>query len=102
MRPRLPDPPLSASGPQRLRPSGSSLLRLAVLMAVICAGLVGLLVLQTGLGWSEMDWNSDGRTSLLELVQAIDVEKRTIATAEGQCEEYLRYRDSTLVAMRCR
>lgn len=43
--------------------------------------------------WKEMDWNSDGTTSLSELLQSADVGKRTIQQDGQECVEYFAFKD---------
>jgi hypothetical protein len=60
-----------------------------------------LCTLQRGYGWSEMDWNGDGVTSIAEFLDASYVGKRPIMRGELPCLEYFARTDGRLVRIVC-
>ncbi|WP_146198002.1 hypothetical protein [Caulobacter endophyticus] len=57
--------------------------------------------LHHGYGWSEMDWNSDGWTSLGEFLDAADIGKREAVVCQRVCTEYFAYKDGMPVRTDC-
>lgn len=51
--------------------------------------------------WSEMDWNSDGTTSLSEVLQAVDVGTRSIQKDGQECVEYFAFKDGLPIKFVC-
>ncbi|CAN5418787.1 hypothetical protein BH09PSE6_BH09PSE6_28030 [soil metagenome] len=84
-----------------LRPSLASMLKLSVAIVVTCATLIALLVAQKGYPIAAMDWNNDGFTSPIEMLEAIDSDRQVVPTAAGDCDEYRRYKDQSVLARRC-
>jgi len=64
-------------------------------------GAIILGALQNGYGWSEMDWNSDGRTTLSEFLDAADIGKREAVVCQRTCTEYFAYKDGLPVRTDC-
>jgi hypothetical protein len=91
----------AAPPPRKLRPSWRSLAKLVVIGTSVTAALVAALIVQKGYGWHEMDWNDDGSVSITELLEAIDSDKHAVATPQGICNDYIRYKDQTLLIRRC-
>ena len=51
--------------------------------------------------WAEMDWNSDGSTSISEFLQSSDVGKRLVSVAGNECVEYFSLKDGLAVKVMC-
>ncbi|CAN5397285.1 hypothetical protein BH10PSE17_BH10PSE17_10090 [soil metagenome] len=68
---------------------------------VTCGTLIALLVAQKGYTIAAMDWNNNGFTSPGEMLEAIDSDRVTVPTASGDCDEYRRYKDQSVLARRC-
>lgn len=58
-------------------------------------------MLQKGYTWSEMDWNSDGSTSILEFFESSDIGKRTDTENGRNCVVYFAYKDGMTVKEKC-
>ncbi|EGK70166.1 hypothetical protein METUNv1_03553 [Methyloversatilis universalis FAM5] len=77
-----------------------SLAAIAVLAVLILVG-VATLVWQTGYSISEMDWDSDGETSLAELWRAIDVGRRSAKRDGVYCQEFFNLKDGLPIRVDC-
>lgn len=55
-----------------------------------------------GYSWSEMDWNSDGSTSIIEFFESSDIGKRTVAEGGRTCVDYYAYKDGSTVKQKCK
>lgn len=73
---------------------------LAVL-ALLYIGSRAFAVVSAGYSWSEMDWNSDGTTSITEMFAASDIGKRTAEKDGKKCVEYYAYKDGLPVKIVC-
>ncbi len=51
--------------------------------------------------WREMDWNSDGSTSIVELLAASDTGKRSVDLLGQKCTEYFAFKDGLTVKTVC-
>ena len=80
------------------------------LAAVLILGLFGasayvsvrvFLAFQNGHRISEMDWNGDGRTSLLEVVYGSDVIRRKINVGSDECVEFRSMKDASTIKTVC-
>lgn len=56
---------------------------------------------RAGYGWAEMDWDSKGRTTLLDFLKAAEIGKRPVLVNDRSCVEYFTYRDGVTVKTRC-
>lgn len=74
-------------------------LLLAVLIHLV---LWGSAVVGQGYGWNEMDWNSDGRTSVIELLESADIGRREQLERGVTCIDYFSYKDGLSVRKWCR
>jgi hypothetical protein len=72
-----------------------------VIAAVLIASLVLFGALQSGYGWSERDWNSDGHTSIGEFFEAADIGSRPITQVGKSCVEYFSLKDGMPVRVDC-
>lgn len=72
-----------------------------VLLALVIVLAVAALIRQTGYSVSEMDWNSDGETSVAEMWRAIDVGRRPTVQDGVECQEYFRFKDGLPVRIDC-
>lgn len=79
-----------------------ALLTIAMLGIVSMAIATVYLWLATShFSFREMDWNSDGETSLRELADAIDLDVRDVAKDGLNCREYYSLKDGRAVHLRC-
>ncbi|GHT86637.1 hypothetical protein AGMMS49543_20300 [Betaproteobacteria bacterium] len=80
------------------------------LLIVFCMAFAVLVVIYSGLrvfsgfahgySWEEMDWNQDGTTTWIEVVEASDVGRRNV---DGMpCIEYFAYKDGLAIRLDCR
>lgn len=77
-----------------------SLTLIAMLAAFILVG-AATLVWKTGYSIPEMDWNSDGETSLSEMWIAIDVGRRPTKQDGMDCQEYFNLKDGLPIRVYC-
>lgn len=70
-------------------------------VVVILASFLAVLAFRTGYSVQEMDWNSDGTTSIGELLRAIDVGRRSIVKDGNECQEYYNLKDGVPVRIVC-
>jgi hypothetical protein len=74
----------------------------AVLAALSVLILVKLYsVYQRGYSWEEMDWNSDGVTSIFEVLESTDVETRKFEADGKVCTEYVASKDASIIKKNC-
>lgn len=57
--------------------------------------------LQRGYGWSEMDWNGDGMTSVAEFLDAAYVGRRPVLRGDAACFEYYALTDGRSIRTIC-
>ncbi|MEC9406498.1 MAG: hypothetical protein VX549_04425 [Pseudomonadota bacterium] len=77
---------------------------LVVSALAVLAGVWAAFAAHAGMSrfaWTEMDWNSDGTTSLSELLQSADVGKRTIQQDGRECVEYFAFKDGLPTKVVC-
>jgi len=60
-----------------------------------------LLIWRTGYSVAEMDWDANGRTSLAEMLNALDVGRRLTTRNGVVCKEYFDLKDGLLVRLDC-
>jgi hypothetical protein len=72
-----------------------------VVPAIAIVGYLTYHAIRAGYPWSDRDWNGDGRTSLLEYLEAVDVGVRTVAVHGIACTEYFRLKDGLRIRLRC-
>ncbi len=58
-------------------------------------------VVDRGYDWGVMDWNSDGRTELHEVMTATDVIPHETLRGGQRCTGYFHYRRATLLRTDC-
>jgi hypothetical protein len=51
--------------------------------------------------WADMDWNSDGRTSLAELARSLDVGVRPTSPDVRACREFFSLKDGLPMRVQC-
>ena len=73
---------------------------IAILAVLIVAG-VATLVWKTGYSISDMDWNSDGETSVAEMWSAIDVGHRPVERDGIICQEFFNLKDGLPIRVDC-
>lgn len=77
-----------------------SVLALAVAPSLYSAYLATAII-DRGYDWREMDWNSNGRTELRELVAAGDIVPHQTFNGGKRCTHYFAYSSATLVRTDC-
>lgn len=72
-------------------------------VALVCAAGLAILypIWTQGYSWSEMDWDSDGTTSISELFDSGGIGKRPVTRDGAACTEYFRYKDGLPVRVVC-
>lgn len=63
--------------------------------------MLGTRAARSGLSWREMDFDRDGTTSIGELLDATDVDTRTVRREGRLCTEYYRLKDGLPVKLSC-
>ncbi len=79
---------------------GQLLVAVGLVLVMLGAG-AAILVLRTGYSIQEMDWNSDGETTVSEMLRAIDIGRRTIKKNGLVCQEYFNFKDGLPVRVVC-
>ena len=69
--------------------------------ALLYGLLFGYLLWSAPLAYSELDFNGDGKVSLLELESARDLEQRPIAVGGQACVEIFARKDARTLSVRC-
>ena len=67
-------------------------------------GYLGLRVnaaFQNGHAWADMDWNSDGRVAISEIVEGSDIGQRPVFSEGKNCTEFFSYKDGLPVRVDC-
>jgi hypothetical protein len=70
-------------------------------LVLIYPTYIALGSLARGYGWREMDWNSDGRTTLSEFLASADIAKRSVQRGQDVCWEYYALKDGFPVRTDC-
>lgn len=70
-------------------------------MLVIYIFLRGFSVFLHGYSWREMDWNSDGKTTIIEFFEASDIGRRDVVVDGNRCVEYFAFKDGLAVRIDC-
>lgn len=79
-----------------------SLVVTAVLVLIaVYLGMRSFASWRQGYGWSEMDWNQDGQTSIGEFFVSSDIGKRQTNRNGGECTEYYSFSDGLSVKVVC-
>jgi hypothetical protein len=73
---------------------------LAALLALLAA-MLSTLIAKRGYSIETMDWNQDGRTSISELIDSMDIETRKVMYNGRWCLEYFRLKDGLPVKTTC-
>lgn len=68
---------------------------------VLYGAFVASTILDRGYRWGAMDWNSDGRTELHEVMTATDVIPHETVRGGQRCTGYFHYRRATLLRTDC-
>jgi xanthine/uracil permease len=76
------------------------LVTLVVIVGLYLAA-VGFASWKQGYSWTEMDWNQDGSTSIVEFFMASDIGKRTITKDDKPCIEYFSFKDGLPIKTEC-
>lgn len=80
----------------------TSIILFLTVLLVAYYSLRAVAVLSQGYAWSEIDWNSDGATSIQEFFESSDVGKRIIVREGRECVDYFAYKDGLTVRLQCR
>jgi hypothetical protein len=51
--------------------------------------------------WGEMDWNNDKMTTIKEVMESIDIDKRHTQTDDTVCVEYFSLKDALTIKLVC-
>jgi len=78
----------------------SVLVTLVVIVGLYLAA-IGFAGWKQGYSWTEMDWNQDGSTSIVELFMASDIGKRIITKDDKPCIEYFSFKDGLPIKTEC-
>ncbi len=70
---------------------------LLVVTIIYCAFIV-FLVISKGYKFSDIDWNSDGSTTLIEIIKAKDIGVRKV---DENCDEFYQLKDGLPVKSIC-
>ncbi|KRA56145.1 hypothetical protein ASD79_17445 [Caulobacter sp. Root655] len=70
-------------------------------LLLVYPAYIALGALARGYDWREMDWNSDGRTTLSEFLSSADIAKRSIKRGQDVCWEYYALKDGLPVRTDC-
>lgn len=92
--------PLRCQGRKMRKP----LVALIVLLLGLPLAFLGFFVfgsLAQRYAWSEMDWDSDGKTTPSEFLAAADIGRREAISAPEGCTEYYAYKDGMPVRIDC-
>lgn len=76
-------------------------LRMLAFLVVVYFALKGVASWQQGYTWSEMDWNRNGSTTIVEFFAASDIGTREVQLEEVLCIEYYLYKDGLAVKEVC-
>jgi hypothetical protein len=77
----------------------------AVIWILVLTGVVAwiaYLIIRQEHSWNDMDLNSDGRTSVGELLDSIDIGRRPVKVQGRACTEMFAYKDGMPVKTICR
>lgn len=77
---------------------------IALLLALppaLYAAFVASTIIDRGYRWEEMDWNSDGRTELREVMAATDIIPHETVRRGQRCTSYFHYRRATMLRTDC-
>jgi hypothetical protein len=81
-----------------------------IALTIICAPLLLISVyygfklvngLNQGYQWSDMDWDSNGSTSIFDLLLAGDIGSRELNIDGKSCREYFFYKDARPIKTVC-
>jgi len=56
---------------------------------------------QNGHAWADMDWDGDGRVSIVEIVEGSDIGRRPVSSEGKTCTEFFRYKDGLPIRIDC-
>jgi hypothetical protein len=56
---------------------------------------------QNGHAWADMDWDGDGRVSIVEIVEGSDIGRRPVPSEGKNCTEFFRYKDGLPIRIDC-
>ncbi|MGO4851174.1 hypothetical protein AB4093_36195, partial [Inquilinus sp. 2KB_12] len=85
----------------RMRKTLITLACLVLALPLAYLGLLAFHALEHGYRWSEMDWDSDGRTTISEFFSAADIGKRAALEGPNSCTVYYAYKDGLPVRIDC-
>ena len=74
---------------------------LGAITLVVLFAVVLVPILKSGHSIDQMDWNSDGDTSMSEILLAPDIGRRAVIKDGKQCTEYFRKKDAITVKVEC-
>ncbi|MCL2656180.1 MAG: hypothetical protein FWD62_01960 [Betaproteobacteria bacterium] len=77
------------------------LIAVASILAIVVVTGLAILILRTGYTIQEMDWDSNGKTTISEMLRAIDIGRRPIMKEGQECQEYFHFKDGLPVRVVC-
>lgn len=72
-----------------------------VAVSALSIVVIAFLIWNKGYLLSEMDWDADGKTSLSEMLDALNIGRRPIMKDGVQCQEFFRLKDGLPVRVDC-
>lgn len=72
---------------------------LAVLMTLFVLRLYSVLAKSYSI--QEMDWNSDGTTTIAEFFYSSDIDMRSVTLEGKECRQYVAFKDAAVVRTDC-
>lgn len=72
-----------------------------LLTGIFYAGVIAVASWRQGYSWTEMDWNQDGSTSIVEFLQAGNIGKRPTGAGVKRCTEFFSFKDGLPVKIIC-
>ena len=77
-------------------------LTLMVLIPVsLYYGIRAGVVFSKGYSWQEMDWDSDGQTTIGEFYESSDVETQSVEKDTSSCTQYFSMKDASILKEKC-
>lgn len=68
---------------------------------ILYSAYIASAIVDRGYDWREMDWNSNGRTELREVIAAGDIVPHKTLQGGQRCTHYFAYSSATLVRSDC-
>lgn len=79
----------------------TSVLLAPLLFVLLYYGWLAVAAWRTGYSWADMDWNSDGTTSVREFFATNDVGRRPVTRQGRMCIEFFQLEDGRPLRITC-